>query len=175
MVQECCPPPWQNAWQQNNYAIIYDHDHSKHINHYLRCRQHNGATCLNCKVDFWLEMPAATSLFSPTTFSTPPYFWNASSLGQSLSSSAHFLFTLPVLTHAVFHLPLPFSPSFCESSHHALVWSKTALWHWARHPGNRKHQTTKEQLAKRQIQRDGHTHKCVYVSLCVYVINKWIN
>lgn len=37
----------------NYYAITYDHDHSKHINDHLRCRQDNGATCLNCKVDFF--------------------------------------------------------------------------------------------------------------------------
>lgn len=48
----------------NYYAIIYDHDHSKHINDHLRCRQDNGVTCLNCKVDFSLEMLTAASLLS---------------------------------------------------------------------------------------------------------------
>lgn len=28
----------------------------KHINDHLRCRRDNGATCLNCKVDFSLEI-----------------------------------------------------------------------------------------------------------------------
>jgi len=59
----------------NYYAIIYDHDHSKHINDHLRCRQDNGATCLNCKVDFLLEM--ANRRIAPLLSSPPllaPYF-----------------------------------------------------------------------------------------------------
>lgn len=48
----------------NYYAIIYDHDHSKHINDHLKCRQDNGATCLNCKIGFSLEMLTAASLLS---------------------------------------------------------------------------------------------------------------
>lgn len=99
----------------NYYAIIYDHDHSKHINDHLRCRQDNGATCLNCKVDFSLEMLTTTTTpphrSSPLLSSTPLfYFWNASRLGQSLSSSAHLSFTLPVLTGA-----LSIYLSLCES------------------------------------------------------------
>lgn len=58
----------------NYYAIIYDHDHSKHINDHLRCSQDNGATCLNCKVDFLLEMQTTGSLLSPLLHHPPFYF-----------------------------------------------------------------------------------------------------
>lgn len=61
----------------NYYAIIYDHDHSKHINDHFICRQDNDVTCLNCKVDFFFffsEMASCcltlsffwSSLLSPT-------------------------------------------------------------------------------------------------------------
>lgn len=57
-----------NYMTTNNDAIIYDHDHSKHINGDLRCRKDNDSTCLNCKVDFLLEMLTITLLLS-----SPPY------------------------------------------------------------------------------------------------------
>ncbi len=87
----------------NYYAIIYDHDHSKHINDHLRCRQNNGATCLNCKVDITQEMLTAASLLSsPRTFEMQAVW-----VSRSARSSVH--------THALFsispYLSLPLSVS----------------------------------------------------------------
>lgn len=89
-MQECCPPLLQNAWQQIIMQLFMIMVTPKHINDHLRCRRDNGATCLNCKVDFSLEMlTTALLLSSPLTPPLGPlYFWNASSPGQSLSSSA---------------------------------------------------------------------------------------
>lgn len=101
-MQECCPSLLQNAWQQIIMQLFMIMITPKHINDNLRCRQDNGATCLNCKVDFLLEMlTTALLLSSCPPLALPLYFWNASSLSQSLSSSAHLSFTLPVCTHAL--------------------------------------------------------------------------
>lgn len=155
-----------------NYdAIIYDHDHSKHINDHLRCRQDNGSTCLNCKVDFLLEMQTTASLVSPLLHHSPPlYFWNASSLGQSLAhlpiSHSHYLYLFTLFPSLTTFLSL-----FRWVFQRALVWSKTALWHCARHPGSRKHQTTKEQLAKK-TDTEGQRHACKSVYVCDKQMNK---
>lgn len=128
----------------NYYAIIYDHDHSKHINDHLKCRQDNGATCLNCKVEFSLEMLTAASLLSSPTPSLLLKCKQSGSVTQLIHPSPiHITCTHPCSSY----LSLPFS---VWVFHCALVWSKTALWHCVRHPGSRKHQTTTEQLAKRQ-------------------------
>lgn len=54
--------------------------------------------------------------------------------------------------------PLPFSRSLCASPFTVpWPWSKTALWHRVRHPGDRKHQTgPTEQLTKRE---EGDWHR----------------
>lgn len=67
-MQECCPFLLQNAWQQIIMQLFMIMITPKHINDNLRCRQDNGATCLNCKVDFLLEMLTTASLLS----SCPP-------------------------------------------------------------------------------------------------------
>lgn len=169
-MQECRPSLLQNAWQTNYYAIIYYHDHSKHINDHLRCRQDNGATCLNCKVDFSLEMLTTTSLLCPH----PPLLKckQSGSVPQLILPSLIHI----TCTHSCSFPSLPTFPSLSlQVFHRALVWSKTALWHCVWHPGSRIHQTTKEQLAKRQTQRDrgAHARACMCVYVCV--INKWIN
>lgn len=154
----------------NYYAIIYDHDHSKHINDRLRCRQDNGATCLNCKVDFSLEMLNVASSASLVRLPPPPLLLKCKQ-SVSVTQLLH-----PVRIHITwahsrsFHLSLPFFHSLCVFFPRALVWSKTALWHCERHPGSRKHQTAKEQLAKKTCKC-----VCVCVRLCAWVINKWIN
>lgn len=156
----------------------------------MRSRQDNGATCLNCKVDFSLEMLTTASLFSsplphhasPPT--APPFTFEMQAAWVSHSarppiSHSHYLYS-----HTLFSISPYLSPalslSLSESFHCALAWSKTALWHCARHPGSRKHQTTKEQLAKKETDTEGQrrTCTCVYIRTCVLsvcVINKWIN
>lgn len=161
----------------NYYAIIYDHDHSKHINDRLRCRQDNGATCLNCKVDFSLEMlTTAPHCSSPPPLAPNPHTFEMQAVWVSHSarppiSHSHYLCSL---THFP-SLPTFLSLSLWVFFHRALVWSKTALWHCVRHAGSRKHQTTKEQLTKRQTQRDRGAHASVCMPVYMCVISKWIN
>lgn len=84
----------------NYYAIIYDHDHSKHINDRLRCRQDNGATCLNCKVDFSLEMlTTAPHCSSPPPLAPNPHTFEMQAVWVSHSarppiSHSHYLCSL---------------------------------------------------------------------------------
>lgn len=104
------------------YAIIYDHDHSKHINDHLRCRQHNGATCFICKVDFFAgnanhRMAPLLSPSTPTTTPppppTPPFTFEMQAVWVSHSAHlARLSFTLPGLTHT---LSISLYLSLCES------------------------------------------------------------
>lgn len=85
----------------NYYAIIYDPDHSEHIKDHLIRRWDNGATCLNCKVDFFflLEMDNCCISFAP---SSPTLLKKC----KACESVTHVhSFTLPVLT-----LAQPISP-----------------------------------------------------------------
>lgn len=151
-----------------NYdAIIYDHDHSKHISDHLRCRQDNGATCLNCKVDVFLEMQTTASLFSLLSFTPPPLLLKCKQLGSVTRSSAHLPFTLPVLTH-----PLSISPylSLALSGE-----SFTVPWYDQRQlcdtvRGIQEAENIKllkSNSQKRQTQRDGGAGARVCVCMCV--------
>lgn len=96
----------------NYYAIIYDHHHSKHINDHLRCRQDNGATCLNCKVDFSLEMLTTASLLS----SSPPLTFEMQAVWVSHSahppiSHSHYLYSLTLFPSLPTFLSLSLSES----------------------------------------------------------------
>lgn len=155
-----------------NYdAIIYDHDHSKHISDHLRCRQDNGATCLNCKVDVFLEMQTTASLFSLLSFTPPPFTFEMQTAWVSHSLICPSPIHITCAHSPSFHLALPFSRSFRWVFQCALVWSKTALWHCARHPGSRKHQTTKEQLAKK-TDTEGRRRRRKSVHVCDKHMNK---
>lgn len=147
--------PVAKCMTTNYYSIIYYHDHSKHINDHLRCRQDNGATCLNCKVDFLLE--------NHRTVPRPHlYFWNASSLVQSLSSSAQLPFTLPALTRAL-SISLPFSWLFLSFS---VPWfDQRQLCDTVRgiqDAGNIK------PLIKTNLQKDRHRGTEVHMHVCVW-------
>lgn len=162
-MQECCPPLLQNAWQINYYAIIYDHDHSKHINDHLRCRQDNGATCLNCKVDFLLEK-ANHHLVSPS--SPPPLpprilsFWNASSLSQSISSSTFLplCFFVPTIAFPI-SPQLPASESFSAPWHDQRQLCDT-LW------GTQEAENIKP-LTWKGTHAEGQSRPCRCVKVCV--------
>lgn len=104
----------------NYYAIIYDHDHSKHINDHLRCRQDNGATCLNCKVDFSLEMLTTASLLSSPLRSSPllppPLTFEMQAVWVSHSarppiSHSHYLYSLTLFPSLPTFLSLSLSVS----------------------------------------------------------------
>lgn len=153
------------------WCNYYDHDHSKHINDHLRCRQDNGATCLNCKVDFLLEMQTTALLLSPLLHHSPPFTFEmqAAWVGHSLVCPSPIHITC---THSrSFHLSLPFSRSFCESF--------TVPWYDQRQlcdtvQGIQEAENIKplkSNLQKGQTQRDRDAH----ASVCMCVINKWIN
>lgn len=120
---------------------------------------------LNCKAVFFFFLPemltSALSLFSPHT--PPPLTfemqagWFSRSACPPISHSA-----LPVLADALSISPLPL-PRSLWVFHCALVWSKTALWHRARRPGSRKHQTAQEQIGKRQTRRNRGTEVCTHM------------
>lgn len=99
----------------NYYAIIYDHDHSKHINDHLRCRQDNGATCLNCKVDFSLKMLTTASLLSSplphhslSTPAPPPLLLKCKQSGSVTQLVRPSLIHITCTHSPSFHLSLPF-------------------------------------------------------------------
>ena len=159
----------------NYYATIYDHDHSKHINDHPRCRRDNGATCLNCKVDFFfpLEMLTAVSLLSsdspPPTTTTPLLLKCKQSGSVTLpsppTSHSHYLCSLARALSISPYLSLPFPVCVCESLSDQRQLCDTC----ARRPGSRKHQTTEEQLAKKT---QGHMRACVRVCVCDKQVNK---
>ena len=104
-MQECCPPLLQNAWQQIIMQLFMIMVTPKHINDHLRCRRDNGATCLNCKVDFSLEMLTTALLLSspllPPRHSAPFTFEMQAVQVSHSARPPHPSFTLPVLTRTL--------------------------------------------------------------------------
>lgn len=138
------------------HATIYYCRHSKHINDRPRCAQDNGITCLKLQSRFLFWRPQTLNDVHAHTTHTRAHKHTHSLSNPSkptfemqaalVSHRAH----LPV-THS-HHLnwragplsisPRPFSCSLCASPFTVpCPWSKTALWHRVRHPGDRKHQT----------------------------------
>lgn len=123
------PPLLQNAWQQiimqlfmimitpNTSMIIWD------------ARQDNGATCLNCKVDFSLEMLTAASPSVPPPLPHPhaPFTFEMQAVWVSHSarppiSHSHYLssllalsISLPSLTTLSFTVPWYDQRQLCDT------------------------------------------------------------
>lgn len=140
-----------------NYdAIIYDHDHSKRINDHLRCRRDNGATCLNCKVDFLLEM-ANRHLACPSSPPPPlpPHIFLKCKQSESVNQLVHLPPALPISPRRPasesFRAPWDDQRQLCDT-----------LW------GTQEAENIKPQTWKR-------TESPVQVCGSVCAINKWIN
>lgn len=115
------------------YAIIYDCRHSKHINDCLRCVRDNGATCLKLQNRFLFWRPETLIMCAHThvrSYTSPPtHVWNASSAGQSPSSSACYSFTPSELARGPsFYFPATsLLLALCQSFHCALTMIKDSF------------------------------------------------
>lgn len=107
--------------------------------------------------------------------SPPPCVWNASSVGQSLSSSARYSFTLPELTRGLFfHFSLPFSRSLSVSLFTVPWYDQRQLCDTERSIRETENikppqsNSQKKKRKKRLTQRDGGAHVKVCVCVLMY-------